>query len=70
MFIYDIDELATIYDTLEFLNQTYNITVSDIRKANSVEEVKRIVNKTIKELLKSETNKSKINQLKKYILKV
>lgn len=69
MFIYDINELAIIYDTLEFLNQTYNIIISDIRKANDVDEVKQIVNKTIKELLKSETNKSKVKQLKKYILK-
>lgn len=69
MFAYNIDELAIIYDTLEFLNQTYNIVISDIRKANDVDEVKQIVNKTIKELLKSETNKSKVKQLKKYILK-
>lgn len=69
MFVYNIDDLAVIYDTLEFLNQTYNIIVKDIRTAENVDEVKSIINKVIKDLIANTKNKSEIRNLKKYILK-
>ena len=69
MFIYDINELAIIYDTLEFLNKEYNITVKDIPKAMDIQEVKSIINKVVQNLIDNSKNKSEIKKLNKYILK-
>ena len=69
MFIYDINELAIIYDTLEFLNKEYNITVKDIPNAIDVQEVKSMINKVVQNLIDNSKNKSEIKKLNKYILK-
>lgn len=69
MIAYDINELAKIYDTLEFLNQAYNITIHNIIGSKSTEEVKSIINSKINEIIQIETDKNKIKQLKKFILK-
>lgn len=69
MFAYNIDELAIIYDTLEFLNKEYSITVKNISGSKDVNEVKSKINKVLQELIYTSNNKSEIKKLNKYILK-
>lgn len=69
MFTYNIDELAVIYDTLEFLSNEYNITVNNIPGSKDVTEVKNKINKVIQDLINASKNKSEIKKLNKYILK-
>ena len=69
MFVYDINELAVIYDTLEFLSEKYNITVKELPGSKDVNEVKSKINKVIQDLINASKNKSEIKKLNKYILK-
>lgn len=69
MIVYDIDELAVIYDTLEFLNKKYDVSVPGIVGAKSVKTVKNIINSKIENILIDLNNKEEIDTLKKYILK-
>jgi len=69
MFAYDINELAVIYDTLEFLNKKYDITVKELPGSKSINEVKSKINKVIQDLINASKNKSEIKKLNKYILK-
>lgn len=69
MFAYNIDELAVIYDTLEFLSNEYNITVSNIPGSKDVTEVKNKINKVIQDLINASKNQAEVKKLNKYILK-
>lgn len=69
MFIYDLNDLVIVYDTLEYLKEVYNVTVKGIVGAKSIDEVKNTINKVIDDLINNLEDKDKIKELKKYKLK-
>jgi division protein CdvB (Snf7/Vps24/ESCRT-III family) len=69
MFIYDLNDLVIVYDTLEYLKEVYNVTVKGIVGAKSIDEVKNTINKVIDDLIDNLEDKEKIKELNKYKIK-
>jgi hypothetical protein len=69
MFIYDLNDLVIVYDTLEYLKEVYNVTVKGIVGAKSIDEAKNTINKVIDDLIDNLEDKEKIKELNKYKIK-
>ncbi len=64
---YDLNELAIIYDSLEYLKNKYNKSVNIVNKSD-VAEVKLLINIEINKLIAVLNDEREIEELKKYLL--
>lgn len=69
MFVYDLDELTAVYDTLEYLKDTYDITVKGIVGANNIEEVKNTINNVIDDVISKVDDAEEVEKLQNIKLK-
>lgn len=63
MFIYDLDQLTLVYDALEYLKETYDITVDGIVGAKNIEEVKEKVNGVIEDVISKIDDAEEVEKL-------
>ena len=69
MFVYDLDELTAVYDTLEYLKDTYDITVKGIVGAKNIEEVKNVINNVIDDVISKVDDAEEVEKLQNIKLK-
>ena len=69
MFVYNLDELTVVYDTLEYLKDTYDITVDGIISANNIEEVKNVINNVIDDVISKVDDAEEVEKLQNIKLK-
>lgn len=69
MFVYNLDELIVVYDTLEYLKDTYDITVKGIVGAKNIEEVKNTINNVIDDVISKVDDAEEVEKLQNIKLK-
>lgn len=69
MFVYNLDELTVVYDTLEYLKDTYDITVKGIVGAKNIEEVKNVINNVIDDVISKVDDAEEVEKLQNIKLK-
>ena len=69
MFVYNLDELTVVYDALEYLKDTYDITVKGIVGAKNIEEVKNTINNVIDDVISKVDDAEEVEKLQNIKLK-